>query len=102
MESGFPNPALLLSGRPRRMRLQSYLEDLLTHDVENPEEPATKRRDTERQRRYFEAYELNSDQPSRLARLRRRREGHAEKSSLRRSADVRAPCLRLALAAEYE
>lgn len=60
MESGFPNAALLLSGRPRRMWLQSYLKDLLTHDVEDLEEPATKRRDTERLRRYFEAYALNS------------------------------------------
>jgi predicted AAA+ superfamily ATPase len=60
MESGFPNAALLLSGRPRRMWLQSYLEDLLTHDVEDLEEPATRRRDTERLRRYFEAYALNS------------------------------------------
>jgi predicted AAA+ superfamily ATPase len=60
MESGYPNAALLLSGRPRRMWLQSYLEDLLTHDVEDLENPATKRRDTERLRRYFEAYALNS------------------------------------------
>jgi predicted AAA+ superfamily ATPase len=60
MESGFPNAALLLCGRPRRMWLQSYLEDLLTHDIEALEDPATKRRDTERLRRYFEAYALNS------------------------------------------
>lgn len=60
MESGFPNAALLLSGRARRMWLQSYLEDLLTHDIEELEDPATKRRDTERLRRYFEAYALNS------------------------------------------
>ncbi len=60
MESGFPNAALLLSGRPRRMWLQSYLEDLLTHDVEDLEEPTTRRRDGERLRRYFEAYALNS------------------------------------------
>jgi predicted AAA+ superfamily ATPase len=60
MESGFPNAALLLSGRSRRLWLQSYLEDLLTHDVEGLENPATKRRDTERLRRYFEAYALNS------------------------------------------
>lgn len=60
IESGFPNAALLLSGRPRRMWLESYLEDLLTHDVEDLENPATKRRDTERLRRYFEAYALNS------------------------------------------
>jgi predicted AAA+ superfamily ATPase len=50
----------LLSGRPRRIWLQSYLEDLLTHDVEELEGSPTKRRDTERLRRYFEAYALNS------------------------------------------
>jgi predicted AAA+ superfamily ATPase len=60
MESGFPNAALLLSGRPRRLWLQSYLEELLTHDVEELEEPATRPRDTARLRRYFEAYALNS------------------------------------------
>jgi hypothetical protein len=60
MQSGFPNAALLLSGRPRRMWLQSYIEDLLTHDIEELEEPKTNRRDTERLRRYFEAYALNS------------------------------------------
>lgn len=60
MESGFPTAALLLSGRTRRMWLQSYLDDLLTHDIEELEDPATKRRDPERLRRYFEAYALNS------------------------------------------
>ena len=60
LESGFPNAALLLSGRPRRMWLRSYVEDLLTHDVEELEEPATRRRDTQRLRGYFEAYALNS------------------------------------------
>lgn len=60
LESGFPAPALLLSGRPRRLWLQSYLEDLLTHDVEDLEDSPTRRRDTERLRRYFEAYALNS------------------------------------------
>jgi len=60
MESGFPNAALLLSGRPRRIWLQSYLEDLLTHDIEELEGSATRRRDTERLRSYFEAYALNS------------------------------------------
>jgi hypothetical protein len=60
MQSGFPNAALSLSGRPRRMWLQSYLEDLLTHDIEELEESATRHRDTERLRRYFEAYALNS------------------------------------------
>jgi predicted AAA+ superfamily ATPase len=33
---------------------------LLTHDIEALEDPATKRRDPERLRRYFEAYALNS------------------------------------------
>ena len=42
------------------MWLQSYLEDLLTHDIEGLEESATRHRDTERLRRYFEAYALNS------------------------------------------
>ncbi len=60
MESGFPNAALLLSGRAQRMWLQSYLDDLLTHDVEELENPTTKGRDSERLRRYFEAYALNS------------------------------------------
>jgi hypothetical protein len=59
-ESGFPAAALLLSGRPRRMWLQSYLRDLLTHDVEELEDSPTRRRDPERLRRYFEAYALNS------------------------------------------
>jgi uncharacterized protein len=60
MGSGFPNAALMLSGRPRGMWLQSYLEDLLTHDVEELEGSSSRRRDTERLRRYFEAYALNS------------------------------------------
>jgi predicted AAA+ superfamily ATPase len=60
LESGFPTAALMLSGRGRRSWLQSYLQDLLTHDVEVLEQPATKRRDSERLRRYFEAYALNS------------------------------------------
>ena len=60
MESGFPTPALQLSGRPRRMWLESYLQDLLTHDVEELENPTTKRRDPQRLRRYLAAYALNS------------------------------------------
>lgn len=60
MESGFPTAALLFSGRPRRLWLQNYLEDLLTHDIEELEDPATKRRDPQRLRHYFEAYALNS------------------------------------------
>jgi predicted AAA+ superfamily ATPase len=42
------------------MRLSRYINDLLTHDVEQVEEPTTKKRDPVRLRRYFEAYALNS------------------------------------------
>jgi predicted AAA+ superfamily ATPase len=60
MEGGFPTPALVLAGRARRMWLQSYLGDLLTHDIAELEDPVTRHRDPERLRRYFEAYALNS------------------------------------------
>lgn len=60
LESGLPTAALLLSGRPRSMWLASYLQDLLTHDVEELDEPRTRHRDTDRLRRYFEAYALSS------------------------------------------
>ena len=57
---GFPQPALLLTGARRRAWFESYINDLLTHDVEQLEEPKTRRRDSQRLRRYFEAYALNS------------------------------------------
>jgi uncharacterized protein len=57
LRSGFPDPALRLNGEPRQAWLESYVEDLLTHDVEAAEEG---RRDRRRLRRYFEAYALNS------------------------------------------
>ncbi len=60
LRSGFPRAALQLSGRPHQAWLESYLDDLLTHDIEQLEEPTTKKRDTQRLRRYFEAYALNS------------------------------------------
>jgi uncharacterized protein len=60
LQSGFPHPALNLSGRPRDAWLESYLSDLLTHDVEQIEGSATRGRDVRRLRRYFEAYALNS------------------------------------------
>jgi predicted AAA+ superfamily ATPase len=60
LRSGFPSPALLLNGRARTAWLESYIDDLLTHDVEQLENPRTRRRDTERLRGYFEAYVLNS------------------------------------------
>jgi predicted AAA+ superfamily ATPase len=60
LQSGLPNAALLLSGRPRRLWLASYLQDLLSHDVEELDESTTRQRDPDRLRRYFEAYALNS------------------------------------------
>jgi predicted AAA+ superfamily ATPase len=57
LRGGFPDPALRLSGRPREAWLESYVEDLLTHDIAAIEEG---RRDPQRLRRYFEAYALNS------------------------------------------
>jgi predicted AAA+ superfamily ATPase len=60
LRSGYPDPALRLSGRARTTWLESYIEDLLTHDIEHLEEPVTRRRDPQRLRRYFEAYALNS------------------------------------------
>ena len=60
LRSGFPMPALQLSGLARQVWLESYLADLLSHDVEQLEEPRTRRRDAQRLRRYFEAVALNS------------------------------------------
>ena len=61
LEGGFPRPALALHGdRSRAAWYESYVSDLLGHDVEALEEPSTKRRDPVRLRRYFEAYALNS------------------------------------------
>lgn len=60
LRSGFPAPALRLTGAPHRAWLESYLENLLTRDVEALERPATRRRVTARLRRYLEAYALNS------------------------------------------
>lgn len=60
LRSGFPTAALRLTGRARQAWLESYIDDLLTHDVEQLEESATRKRDARRLRRYFEAYALNS------------------------------------------
>lgn len=60
LRSGFPDPALHLTGQPRRAWLESYIDDLLTHDVEQIEATPTKRRDAQRLRRYLMAYALNS------------------------------------------
>lgn len=60
LRSGFPDPALRLVGAARRAWLESYIGDLLTHDVESIDGPDGRRRDAQRLRRFFEAYALNS------------------------------------------
>src|SRR6202035_4351476 len=72
LASGFPQACLNLAGRPRQAWLDSYVVDLLTHDVEQVDdtkkhrrkaqgEPVRQRpRDYQRLRRYFDAYALNS------------------------------------------
>ncbi len=60
LRSGFPDAALHLTGGARRAWLESYIEDLLTHDVAQLEESPTRRRDTQRLRRFLEAYAFNS------------------------------------------
>lgn len=45
LRGGFPNPAVQIQGDPtRRAWLESYISDLLTHDVEQIEAPTTRRR----------------------------------------------------------
>jgi predicted AAA+ superfamily ATPase len=56
LRSGFPEPALRLSERRRVTWLESYLDQLLTRDVETLGET----RDPDRLRRFFEALALNS------------------------------------------
>jgi uncharacterized protein len=61
LAGGFPRPALALRGaRARASWLESYVSDLLSHDIEQVDEPRTRKRDPLRLRRYFEAYALNS------------------------------------------
>lgn len=55
-QSGFPEPALRLNGAARQRWLDSYLEHLLTRDVELVDTG----RDPVRLRRYVEAYALNT------------------------------------------
>jgi hypothetical protein len=50
----------VLTGTRRRAWHETYLDDLLTRDVEQLEQPRTRRRDAVRLHRYFEAYALNS------------------------------------------
>jgi uncharacterized protein len=56
LESGFPEAALALSPPVRRRWLESYVDQLLSRDVQLVEAG----RDPARLRRYFEAYALNS------------------------------------------
>lgn len=56
LQGGFPEVALGMSGRARERWLDSYVDQLLTHDVLNLESG----RDPHRLRRFFEAYALNS------------------------------------------
>lgn len=56
LRSGFPEPALRLSGEARVRWLESYVEQLLTRDVGVVDGG----RDPARLRRYFEAYALNT------------------------------------------
>jgi hypothetical protein len=60
VQSGFPRAALELSGDARQAWLRSYVEDLLTNDVDLLVPPATRPRDVQRMRRFLEAYALNS------------------------------------------
>lgn len=56
MRSGFPEPALRLSGEARERWLESYVDQLLTRDAEQVDGG----RDPARLRRYFEAYAVNT------------------------------------------
>jgi predicted AAA+ superfamily ATPase len=61
LAGGFPFPTLALEGALARANwFESYIADLLTHDVEQAEPPRTRRRDAVRLRHYFEAYAWNS------------------------------------------
>lgn len=60
LRSGFPTAALQLTGQARTAWLESYIDDILTRDIEQLEEPEGRRRDSARLRSYLEAYALNS------------------------------------------
>ena len=60
VHGGFPAAALQLSGVAHRAWMESYLENLLTRDVEVAAAARTRPRDPIRLRRYFEACALNS------------------------------------------
>jgi predicted AAA+ superfamily ATPase len=60
LRSGFPTPALELDGAARTAWLESYVEDLLGHDLEQLEVGTGRRHDRIRLRDYLAAYALNS------------------------------------------
>jgi predicted AAA+ superfamily ATPase len=60
LRSGFPDAALRLTGRARELWLESYIGDLLSHDVEQLEGSVGRRRDPRRLSRYLQAYALSS------------------------------------------
>ena len=63
LKGGFPTAALRLDGRARQAWLESYVRNLLTHDVaqlENEEGKRGPRRDRDQLRKYLEAWCLNS------------------------------------------
>ena len=60
LAGGFPRPLLSTTGTRRRAWYESYIEDLLTHDVDRLAPTRTRRRDSGALRRYFEACAANS------------------------------------------
>lgn len=59
LRGGFPRVALELHGRARTAWLESYIDDLLSHDLERLKD-SPRSRDPQRLRSYLEAYALNS------------------------------------------
>lgn len=60
LASGYPYPALRLGERSRAAWLESYVDGLLSRDVEQVHPTTTRPRDAGRLRAYFEAYALSS------------------------------------------
>ncbi len=61
LTGGFPYPALTLQSTSAKATwFDSYVNDLLTHDIEQAADPDARGRDPVRLRRYVEAYALNS------------------------------------------
>ena len=60
VQSGFPRAVTELEGPVRARWLRSYVANLVTHDLEQLQEPVTRSRDPQRLRRYLAAFALNS------------------------------------------